>query len=299
MSMQTAWLAFREGPEFKTDHCLPRVVRIAVDHLQQLIVRPRFLQIADGARLEGALLVLPAVSARHHDNRNIRDVCGSEVFQELKTINGRQPEIQNNQLRIVRLTLGEGAWCILGEDRFVVAGIEKHLITQTHVGVVLNDQNGINRSRRRGARTKWHQMDLGRHLTNTSKKNVCVHDKRCQHDCCHPDRQSQSPQNRHPAREFASNGAGLTYLRVRRSSDLLFEAGAIDPLWGDALLEFQSSHSLSEALQRCTGRVDTHVLHRQYAHLSGRVTILGAPGQQLVPGCRTTSGEWNEPGARH
>jgi hypothetical protein len=37
---------------------------------------------------------------------------------------------------------------------------------------------------------------------------------------------------------------------------------------GDGLLEFQGSHLLSEALKRGTGRVESHVLQRQYSHLS-------------------------------
>jgi hypothetical protein len=36
---------------------------------------------------------------------------------------------------------------------------------------------------------------------------------------------------------------------------------------GDGLVEFQGSHLLSEALRRRTGRVDCHVLERQYLHL--------------------------------
>jgi hypothetical protein len=37
---------------------------------------------------------------------------------------------------------------------------------------------------------------------------------------------------------------------------------------GDGLLELQGSHLLGEALERRTGRVDCHVLQRQYSHLS-------------------------------
>ena len=37
---------------------------------------------------------------------------------------------------------------------------------------------------------------------------------------------------------------------------------------GDGLLEIQGSHLLGEALERRTGRVDCHVLQRQYSHLS-------------------------------
>jgi len=37
---------------------------------------------------------------------------------------------------------------------------------------------------------------------------------------------------------------------------------------GDGLLELQGSHLLGEALERRSGRVDCHVLQRQYSHLS-------------------------------
>ncbi len=37
---------------------------------------------------------------------------------------------------------------------------------------------------------------------------------------------------------------------------------------GEGLLELQGSHLLGEALERRTGRVDCHVLQRQYSHLS-------------------------------
>lgn len=37
---------------------------------------------------------------------------------------------------------------------------------------------------------------------------------------------------------------------------------------GDRLLDLQGSHLLGEALERGTGRVDCHVLQRQYSHLS-------------------------------
>jgi hypothetical protein len=61
--------------------------------------------------------------------------------------------------------------------------------------------------------------------------------------------------------------------RVRRAH-ISFSAPRFRALYrhwddlGDGLLDFQSSHLLSEALQRHTGRVDAHVLRRQYSHLS-------------------------------
>jgi hypothetical protein len=37
---------------------------------------------------------------------------------------------------------------------------------------------------------------------------------------------------------------------------------------GDGLLELQGSHLLGEALERRSGRVECHVLQRQYSHLA-------------------------------
>ena len=74
-------------------------------------------------------------------------------------------------------------------------------------------------------------------------------------------------------KHLADASAELTEGRYRRAH-VKFSAPRFRALYrqwtelGDELLDFQGSHLLSEALKRRSGRVDCHVLQRQYSHLS-------------------------------
>jgi len=63
------------------------------------------------------------------------------VLQEVKTINARQPKIQNNQIGVMRARFRKRGHRICGKESLVVVGLEKHLIPEAHIGVVLDDKN--------------------------------------------------------------------------------------------------------------------------------------------------------------
>jgi hypothetical protein len=74
-------------------------------------------------------------------------------------------------------------------------------------------------------------------------------------------------------RELGENGTEEAEKRYR-DARARFSAPRFRALYrdwkeaGDVLVDLQSSPLLSEALERRRGRVDCHVLQRQYAHLS-------------------------------
>ena len=95
-----------------------------------------------GPRLERARLVAVQVPAGHHDDRDHGEVGVSlQPLQDDKPVTGWQTKIQNDQIRLMLTSLAYRGHRIDGEEGIVVVGLEKNVIPETDIGVVLNDKN--------------------------------------------------------------------------------------------------------------------------------------------------------------
>jgi hypothetical protein len=54
---------------------------------------------------------------------------------------GGQAKIENNQIRLMLTSFAYRGHSIDGEEGILVVGLEQDVISETHVGVVVNDKN--------------------------------------------------------------------------------------------------------------------------------------------------------------
>jgi hypothetical protein len=82
------------------------------------------------------------VAGGYDDDRDSGEVrVRSEPVQHDEAVTGGQTEVQNNQIRQMLASPAYRGQCVGGKNGIVVVGLEKDVIPEAHIGIVLDDKN--------------------------------------------------------------------------------------------------------------------------------------------------------------